>query len=91
MFETIAGPVAGPGQAGSFYRGLRTVALDGTYLHVPDDEQVTWRYPKRVGELLEFGYRCCVLLRWSSAAPGPCSPPVSAPKPRANFPTPAAC
>ncbi|MFE7526365.1 IS4 family transposase [Kitasatospora sp. NPDC057542] len=56
LFETIAGPVAGPGQAGSFYRGLRTVALDGTYLHVPDDEQVTWRYPKRVGELLGFGY-----------------------------------
>lgn len=56
LFETIAGPVAGPGQAGSFYRGLRTVALDGTCLHVPDDEQATWRYPKRVGGLLEFGY-----------------------------------
>ncbi|MFF2149234.1 transposase, partial [Kitasatospora sp. NPDC058190] len=49
-------------QAGSFHRGLRTVALDGTHLHVPDDEQVTWRYPKRVGELLEFGYPLLRLL-----------------------------
>ncbi|WP_371503114.1 transposase domain-containing protein [Kitasatospora sp. NBC_00374] len=56
LFETRAGPVADRGQAGSFYRGLRTVALDGTYLHAPDDAQVTWRYPKRVGQVLEFGY-----------------------------------
>ncbi|MFF9667558.1 transposase domain-containing protein, partial [Streptomyces althioticus] len=62
LFETIAGPVAGSGQAGSFYRGLRTVALDGTHLHVPDDEQVTWRYPKRVGDALEFGYPLARLL-----------------------------
>ncbi|MFF3002875.1 IS4 family transposase [Kitasatospora sp. NPDC057940] len=62
LFEVLAGPVADRGQAGSFYRGLRTVALDGTHLHVPDDEQVTWRYPKRVGELLEFGYPLLRLL-----------------------------
>jgi hypothetical protein len=46
LFETLAGPVARPGQDGSFYRGLRTVAVDGTLLHTPDDETLTWRYPK---------------------------------------------
>ncbi|MEJ8640029.1 IS4 family transposase [Streptomyces sp. MS2.AVA.5] len=56
LFETLAGPVAARGQAGAFYRGLRTVAVDGTLLHVPDDEAITWRYPKRVGEKMEFGY-----------------------------------
>ncbi|MFE6165655.1 IS4 family transposase [Streptomyces sp. NPDC056486] len=56
LFETLAGPVARPGQDGSFYRGLRTVAIDGTLLHTPDDETLTWRYPKRAGESLEFGY-----------------------------------
>ncbi len=55
LFETLAGPVARPGQDGSFYRGLRTVAVDGTLLHTPD-ETLTWRYPKRAGESLEFGY-----------------------------------
>jgi hypothetical protein len=43
LFETLAGPVADPGRAGSFHRGLRTVALDGTHLHVPDDAQVALR------------------------------------------------
>lgn len=60
LFETLAGPVARPGQAGSFYRGLRTVAVDGTLLHIPDDATLTRRCPKRAGESLEFGYlrRC---------------------------------
>jgi hypothetical protein len=62
LFETLAGPVADRGQAGAFYRGLRTVALDGTHLHAPDDEQVIWRYPKRSGEQLEFGYPLLRLL-----------------------------
>ncbi|MGY4902315.1 IS4 family transposase [Streptomyces sp. 900116325] len=56
LFETLAGPLARRGQAGSFYRGLRTVALDGTHLHTPDDTMLTWRYPKRSGKKLEFGY-----------------------------------
>lgn len=62
LFETLAGPVARPGQNGSFYRGLRTVAVDGTLLHTPDDETLTWRYPKRAGESLEFGYPLLRLL-----------------------------
>ncbi|MGW6484863.1 IS4 family transposase [Streptomyces sp. NPDC055059] len=62
LFETLAGPVARPGQDGSFYRGLRTVAVDGTLLHTPDGETLTWRYPKRAGESLEFGYPLLRLL-----------------------------
>jgi Insertion element 4 transposase N-terminal/Transposase DDE domain len=62
LFEILAGPVADHGQAGSFYRGLRTVALDGTHLHVPDEAQITWHYPKRSGETLEFGYPLLRLL-----------------------------
>jgi Insertion element 4 transposase N-terminal/Transposase DDE domain len=62
LFETLAGPVGLPGQAGVFYRGLRTVAVDGTHLHAPDDQAVTWRYPKRTGERLEFGYPLLRLL-----------------------------
>jgi hypothetical protein len=62
LFETLAGPVGPPGQAGVFYRGLRTVAVDGTHLHVPDDPAITWRYPKRAGERLEFGYPLLRLL-----------------------------
>ena len=62
LFETLAGPVAGRGQAGSFYRGLRTVALDGTHLHAPDEEQITWHYPKRCGDSREFGYPLLRLL-----------------------------
>ena len=62
LFETLAGPVGLPGQPGVFYRGLRTVAVDGTHLHVPDDPAVTWRYPKRAGERREFGYPLLRLL-----------------------------
>jgi hypothetical protein len=62
LFEILAGPVADRGQAGSFYRGLGTVALDGTHLHTPDEEQITWHYPKRSGDTLEFGYPLLRLL-----------------------------
>lgn len=56
LFETLAGPVAHRGQAGAFWRGLRTVAVDGTLLHTPDEKAITWRYAKRTGDRLEFGY-----------------------------------
>ncbi|MEV1179475.1 transposase [Nonomuraea sp. NPDC049784] len=87
----IAGPVADPGQAGSFYRGLRTVALDGTHLHAPDDEQVTWRYPKRSGDVLEFGYPLERLLVVVECGTGPCSRPASAPRTKAKYRTHSAC
>jgi hypothetical protein len=56
LFETLAGPVAHRGQSGAFWRGLRTVAVDGTLLHTPDEPAITWRYSKRSGDHLEFGY-----------------------------------
>jgi len=56
LFETLAGPVGLPGQPGVFYRGLRTVAVDGTHLHAPDDPAITWRCPKRGGGRREYGY-----------------------------------
>ncbi|MET7458693.1 transposase domain-containing protein [Streptomyces sp. NPDC005574] len=62
LFQTLAGPVGERGRPGVLYRGLRTVAVDGTCLHVPEDEQVTWRYPKRAGEYREFGYPLLRLL-----------------------------
>jgi hypothetical protein len=36
LFEKTAGPVAGPGAPGAFWRGLRLVSLDGTTLDVQD-------------------------------------------------------
>jgi hypothetical protein len=62
LFEAVAGPVGERRRPGVYYRGLRTVAVDGTSLHVPEDEQVTWHYPKRTGEKKEFGYPLLRLL-----------------------------
>lgn len=62
LFEALAGPAGAPGQPGVFYRGLRTIAVDGTHLHVPDDPAITWRYPRRAGERLELGYPLLRLL-----------------------------
>ncbi|MDH6129874.1 transposase [Kitasatospora sp. GP82] len=38
------------------------MAIDGTHLHTPDEEQITWRYPKRAGGTIEFGYPLLRLL-----------------------------
>ncbi|MFE2521100.1 hypothetical protein [Streptomyces mirabilis] len=59
LFETLAGPVGERARPGVFWRGWRCVAVDGTHLHAPDDPQVTWRYPKRVGEIVDFRYLLC--------------------------------
>jgi hypothetical protein len=61
LFETIAGPVAWRDTPGAFWRGWRTVAIDGTTLHVPDCVAITARYPKRTGKG-EFGYPLLRLL-----------------------------
>lgn len=55
LFQTLAGPVGLRGQPGVFYRGLRTVAVDGTCLHVPDDRAVTGRYRARKGKTSQAG------------------------------------
>ncbi|GAA0908697.1 MULTISPECIES: IS4 family transposase [Streptomyces violaceusniger group] len=64
LFETLAGPVAGPHTPGAFWRGLRTVAIDGTSLHLPDSEPIAARHTKRKrkGEDVEFGYPLLRLL-----------------------------
>jgi hypothetical protein len=64
LFQALAGPAGGRGQPGVFYRGLRTVAVDGTHLHVPDDRAVTGRYRARParGEDAEAGYPLLRLL-----------------------------
>ncbi|MFK0297121.1 transposase domain-containing protein [Streptomyces sp. NPDC090442] len=90
LFDTLAGPVGDPGRPGVFWRGLRCVAVDGTQLHAPDDAQVTWRYPKRAGEILEFGYPLLRLVALWGAAPVPCWPRPSPPRTRANSPMPGA-
>ncbi|MFJ5157517.1 IS4 family transposase [Streptomyces sp. NPDC088353] len=56
LFEILAGPVATRAQSGSFFHGLRVVAVDGTTLSIPDEKAVTRHYPKHGGERLEFGY-----------------------------------
>lgn len=40
LFEVLAGPVAWRHTPGAFWRGLRTVAIDGTSLHLPDSEPI---------------------------------------------------
>ncbi|HTP16835.1 MAG TPA: IS4 family transposase, partial [Streptosporangiaceae bacterium] len=42
LFEKVAGPVAMPGAAGAWWRGLRLVSLDGTTLDA-QDEQANWQ------------------------------------------------
>ena len=36
LFEDVAGPLAGPGTQGAFWRGLRVTSVDGTTLDVQD-------------------------------------------------------
>lgn len=60
-------------------------------MSIPDEEVVTWRFPKHGGPVLEFGYPYSVWWHWSSAALGPCSPPPSPLTPPANSATRAAC
>jgi hypothetical protein len=69
--KTVAGCVGRPSTPGVFWRGLRTVAVDATSLHVPDRPAVTARYRKRDTDKLRFGYPIrCGSVCWSSAAPG---------------------
>ena len=63
LFEVLAGPAGTRDQPGVFYRGLRTVAIDGTCLHVPAGDDITWRYPIRPGRPgVEMGYPLLRLL-----------------------------
>jgi hypothetical protein len=61
--ETVSGVVhrgrrvrGPPVNAGVLWRGLRTVAIDATSLHVPDRPAITAGYRKRSTDKLTFGY-----------------------------------
>jgi hypothetical protein len=57
LFEAVAGPVAGPGMPGVFWRRFRVVAVDGTTLRVSDAPGLAGGgYRKRSGVRAEFGY-----------------------------------
>src|SRR3954462_14514223 len=44
LYERVARPLAEPGLAGAFYRGLRLVSLDGTTILVPDEPELERRF-----------------------------------------------
>jgi hypothetical protein len=56
LFEAVCGPVAWTSTRGAFWRGLRTVAIDATTLHVPGTATTATRYPKRRGPAMTFSY-----------------------------------
>lgn len=56
LFTALSGAVGRPATPGVFWRGMRTVAVDATCLHVPNSWQVLGRYARRAGEKLVFGY-----------------------------------
>jgi hypothetical protein len=56
LFTAVAGCVGRPSTPGVFWRGLRTVAIDATTLHVPDSPAITAGYRKRSTNKLTYGY-----------------------------------
>jgi hypothetical protein len=62
LFTAVSGPTGRADTPGVFWRGLRTVAVDGTCLHVRDSPRITARFPKRSAETWEFGYPLLRLL-----------------------------
>ncbi|WP_406416323.1 transposase domain-containing protein [Streptomyces sp. NBC_00873] len=91
LFKALASLVGRPRDAGVTWRALRCVALDGTLLHVPDDEQLTWRYPKRSGERLEFGYPVLRLVALVECGTRALLDAAFGPSPPANSTTPPGC
>jgi Insertion element 4 transposase N-terminal/Transposase DDE domain len=56
LFEMLRGPVALPGQQGTWWRGLLVCAIDGTTLTVPDKDTVRTRFTKQAGNHGGTGY-----------------------------------
>jgi len=56
VFEALAGAVAWSDRTGAWWCGMRTVAVDGTSLRLPDRDPVTACFPKRHGPQAEFAY-----------------------------------
>jgi len=56
LFDLLRGPVARPGQHGTWWRGLLVCAIDGTIVTVPDSDTVRTRYAKQAGNHGGTGY-----------------------------------
>ena len=56
LFVALSGAVGRPTTPAVFWRGMRTVAVDATCLHVANSWQVLGRYARRAGEKLVVGY-----------------------------------
>jgi hypothetical protein len=56
LFTAISGVLGRPDTPGVFWRGMRTVAIDATTMHVANSWQVLGRYARRAGDKLVFGY-----------------------------------
>ncbi|MFG3443070.1 IS4 family transposase [Nonomuraea sp. NPDC047897] len=56
LFDILRGPVAAPGQRGTWWRGLLVCAIDGTTLTVPDNPKMLTRFTKQRGNHGGTGY-----------------------------------
>ena len=56
LYEAVAKPLAVPGDAGAFYRGLRLVAIDATSLSVADSAENLAHFTKPTTALGEAAY-----------------------------------
>ncbi|MEK2475791.1 transposase domain-containing protein [Streptomyces noursei] len=91
LFEALAGAVAWRGGPGADWRGMRTVAFDGTGLQLPDREPVTTRFPKRRASSASSATRCSGSSRWSRPAPARYWTARSGPRLTVNSSTPPSC
>jgi hypothetical protein len=82
LFHAISGPAGTPHLPGVLWRGLRTVAIDGTSLHVRDSTRITALFAKREGfgypllrlsVLIETGTRSLIDAVFSPESEGECS------------------
>jgi hypothetical protein len=56
LFDLLRGPVATPGQRGTWWRGMLVCAIDGTTLTVPDSPRMLARFTKQRGNHGGTGY-----------------------------------
>ena len=56
LYETVAKPLAPPGDEGAFYRGLRLVAIDGTSLSVADSAENLAHFARPTTSLGQTAY-----------------------------------
>ena len=80
LFDLLRGPATAIGTAGARWAGLLVVAIDGTFLDVPDGPATRTRLARApTSTPPPPAIRRSCWWRWSPAAPGPFSTPCSAP------------